>query len=210
MPDTRQRILDTARDLFNAQGLHRVAVRDVARAAKLSPGNLASHFPTKVDLVAALVMELHELNARTVFAELPPALTLAQLLDSASASMRHMLAYRFVLLCDVDALTATPEVQQVATALRLKRRQRHDQLLAALIRGGQLQPRSARARSDYLFEQTELISSGWLRSATLRGWHDEEAIVLHYAQVGLALLEPYCTLRGRREIRRLLVQRSVA
>ena len=207
MADTRQRILDTARALFNEQGLHRVGVREVARAAKMSPGNLAYHFPTKDALVSALVLELHELNARTVFAELPETLTLAQLLEVAAGAMRHMLGYRFVLLGDVDVLLASNELVEVGSVLRLKRRQRHDQLLEALIRAGQLNARAARARSDYLFEQSELISSGWLRSARLRGWRDMEGVIQHYARVGLALLEPYCTVRARRQMRRLLVER---
>jgi AcrR family transcriptional regulator len=180
----------------------------VARAAKMSPGNLAYHFATRDALVSALVMELHELNARTIFAEMPETLTLAQLLELASGAMRHMLSYRFVLLGDVDAFLASPEVVEVGSALRLKRRQRHGQLLEALIRSGQLNARPVRARSDYLFEQSELLSSGWLRSATLRGWRDMDAVIPYYARVGLALLEPYCTLRGRREMRRLLVERS--
>jgi AcrR family transcriptional regulator len=59
MGDTRQRILDTARGLFNESGLSRVGVREIARALEMSPGNLAYHFPTKDELVAALVKELH-------------------------------------------------------------------------------------------------------------------------------------------------------
>ncbi|HVS78519.1 MAG TPA: TetR/AcrR family transcriptional regulator, partial [Steroidobacteraceae bacterium] len=141
-------------------------------------------------------------------AELPETFTLAHLLEVAAGAMRHMLGYRFVLLGDVDALLASNELVEMGTVLRLKRRQRHEQLLDALMRGGQLNARAARARSDYLFEQSELISSGWLRAAWLRDWRDMEGVIQHYARVGLALLEPYCTVRGRREMRRLLVERS--
>jgi AcrR family transcriptional regulator len=203
MTDTRQRLLDTARTLFNEQGLHRVGVREVARAVGMSPGNLAYHFATKDALVSALVQELHELSARTIFAELPPTLTLSQLLDSAMATMRHMLGYRFVLLGYVEAATGSRELLEMAAALRLKRRTRHEALLEALIRGGALEARPVRARSEMLFEQSELVSSGWLRAAAFRGWDDERAIQ-HFARVGLALLEPHCTPRGLRELRRLL------
>ena len=44
MKETRQRILDTARELFNQQGLHRVGVRDVAQAAAISERTLGRLF----------------------------------------------------------------------------------------------------------------------------------------------------------------------
>jgi AcrR family transcriptional regulator len=203
MGDTRQRLLDLARELFNAHGLDRVGVRDIARAAEMSPGNLAYHFPTKDDLVAALVLELHDLDARTTFAELPPELSLATLYRSALAVMRHILRYRFILLSYADAVRASPQLQRQSEALRNKRRRRHDALVEGLIRSGAVD-RRAIARNAYLFEQSELISSGWLTAATLQGWTDGEAIVRHYAKVGVALLEPYCTPKGRRELRAIL------
>ncbi len=201
MKETRQRILDTARELFNAQGLHRVGVRDVARAAEMSAGNLAYHFPTKDDLVAALVIELYELNQRTIFAALPQKFTLVTLYLSAVAAMRNMLGYRFVLLSYVDAVTASPQLQAFEADLARKRRQRHQHMLEALIQGGYVEAR-VRTRSDTIYEQGGMISSGWLANAALRGMPDEVA-VLHFAKLGCALLEPYCTPRGKRQLRQI-------
>lgn len=201
MKETRQRILNTARELFNAHGLHRVGVRDVARAAEMSAGNLAYHFATKDDLVAALVIELHELNQRTIFAALPQKFTLVTLYLSAVTAMRNMLGYRFVLLSYVDAVTASPRLQAFEAELARKRRQRHERMLEALIQGGYVEAR-ARMRSDIIYEQGVMISSGWLANAALRGMPDEVA-VLHFAKLGCALLEPYCTPRGKRQLRKI-------
>lgn len=202
MKDTRRRILDTARELFNAEGLHRVGVRDVARATGMSAGNLAYHFPTKDDLVATLVTELHEVNQRTIFSELPEKFSIVTLYRAAVAAMRNMLGFRFVLLSYVDAVSASPQLQSFEAALARKRRQRHEIMLEALIRCGYLE-RRVRARSDIIYEQSSMISSGWLAIATLRRL-DEEAAVLHFAKLGCALLEPYCTARGKRQMREIL------
>lgn len=201
MSATRQRILDIARDLFNTQGLHRVGVRDLARAAEMSAGNLAYHFRTKDDLVAALVMELHELNQRTIFSGLPSDFSLLTLYRAAIAAMRNMLGYRFVLLSYVDAVTASPGLQELESALVRKRWLRHEVMLEALIEGRYLDAR-VRARSEVLYEQSSMISSGWLAAAALRGWSDEAA-VLHFAKLGCALLEPHCTVRGRRHMKQI-------
>jgi len=202
--ETRQRILDTARGLFNEHGLSRVGVRELARALEMSPGNLAYHFPTKDELVAALVKELHARVNADVGAGMSAEPSLAGFYWAAQAAMRDMLTYRFVLLGYVDAVRTSPELQALAAEHLARRRQRHDLLLAALSQAGYLDRRAALARTDLLFDQGELISSGWLNAATVRGWHDDEETIRHFAKVGVALLEPYCTPRGAREMRRIL------
>ena len=202
MNDTRRHVLDTARTLFNRQGLYRVGVRDVARAAGLSAGNLSYHFATKDDLVAAVVLELHQLTQREIFAALPPDFSLVTLYRSATMAMRFMLGYRFVLLSYVDAVAASPKLAALDRELRRRRWHRHQQMLRLLVENRFVE-RAANARSERIWEQGAMISSGWLAAATLRGWSDERA-VLHYAKLGCALLEPWCTPKGARQLRRIL------
>jgi len=202
--DTRQRILDTARELFNEAGLARVGVREIARALEMSPGNLAYHFATKDELVAALVKELHARVNADVGAGMAAEPSLAGFYRAVLTAMRDLLAYRFVLLSYAEAVRASPELQALAAEHLARRRQRHDLLLEALARAGYLDRRAARARTDWLFEQGELISSGWLNTATVRGWRDDEKTIRHFAKVGVALLEPCCTPRGARQMRRIL------
>jgi AcrR family transcriptional regulator len=204
MGDTRQRILDTARGLFNEAGLGRVGVREIARALEMSPGNLAYHFATKDELVAALVKELHARVNADVGAGMAAEPSLAGFYRAAQVAMRDLLAYRFVLLSYVDAVQASPELQALAAEHLARRRQRHDLLLEALAGAGYIERRAALARTDLLFEQGELISSGWLNAATVRGWRDDEQTIRHFAKVGVALLEPYCTPKGARQMRRIL------
>jgi AcrR family transcriptional regulator len=205
MSETRQRILDTARELFNERGLHRVGVREIAREARISPGNLSYHFATKDDLVTALLTELHELDARTVFADLPKTFSLADLYQAARGSMRNALGFRFVLLGYADAVRGSPELQKREEALALRRRKRSVTLLELLADNGYLERRAASARADYLHEQGEMISGGWLNAAALRpDLSGDEAAILHYAKLGCALLEPHCTPKGARQMRQIL------
>lgn len=205
MSSTRQKILETARQLFNEQGLYRVGVRDVARAAGISPGNLGYHFRTRDDLVSALVLELNGLNARTVFAGLPDDFSLATLYLTACGAMRNMLAYRFILLSYADAVTASPELVRFEASLQIERRRRSDAMVARLAANGYVDGERA-ARAEHLYEQGAMVSSGWLVAASLRPdlRGDDGAAVLHYAKVGCALLEPYCTPKGARQMVEIL------
>lgn len=62
--ETRDRILEVARDLFEAQGYDETPVDQIAEAADVSRGTLFNHFPTKESLLAALGdKELRRLEA---------------------------------------------------------------------------------------------------------------------------------------------------
>lgn len=197
MADTRERLLAIARDLFNREGVHHVGVRDIARAAGISPGNLSYHFPTKDALLVALVHELHAITARTVFAVLEP--TLVGLYRGAALALENALDYRFVLL-NPELVVSSSELRQLYTQLWLKRRERLDGALAALSEAGWIDGRAVRARSHWLHEQGQAISSGFLAMAHIQPvrFRSDRAMALHYAKVGMALLEPHCTSKGKR------------
>ena len=205
MSDTRQRILDTARRLFNDDGVHGVGVREIARELGMSPGNLAYHFPTKDDLVAALVTELHEKNQAALFTAFPADFTLLTLYRTAIAAMHAMLPYRFVLLSYSHMVAASPALRRLEQKLWTKRRARYDAMVALLDAGGWVDGKKVRARVRWLYEQGEMIASHWLSAAALRfpGQADHAAI-LHYAKLGCALLEPHTTARGARQMKKIL------
>lgn len=60
MKNTKQKILDTAILLFNEKGYENVSLREIAREADTTIGNLTYHFKKKEDLVIAIVYDLHE------------------------------------------------------------------------------------------------------------------------------------------------------
>lgn len=55
---TRDRILETALDLFNQEGLARISTNRIAFEIGISPGNLYYHFKSKTLLVEALFRRL--------------------------------------------------------------------------------------------------------------------------------------------------------
>ena len=54
---TRERILQTARELFAARGFEATTTRDIAQAADIAAGTLFNYFETKEGIVASLAAE---------------------------------------------------------------------------------------------------------------------------------------------------------
>jgi AcrR family transcriptional regulator len=58
MSNRKQDILEKALEFFNEKGIDGVTTRDIAKALKISLGNLTYYFPSKSDIVFALTQEL--------------------------------------------------------------------------------------------------------------------------------------------------------
>src|ERR1700722_9023466 len=56
--ETRQRILEAARQLFAASGYEASTTRDIADAAGIANGTLFNYFPNKEAILASLVAEV--------------------------------------------------------------------------------------------------------------------------------------------------------
>jgi TetR/AcrR family transcriptional repressor of mexJK operon len=65
--DRRQQILDAAQQVFAAKGFDGASIKDLAKAAKISPGLLYWYFKDKTDLLVSLLTERIE----TAFGQLP-------------------------------------------------------------------------------------------------------------------------------------------
>jgi AcrR family transcriptional regulator len=106
----RQRLLEAAAAAFRAEGLG-ASVNHIAAAAGLNVATLYRHFPTKDDLVAALLEELLEPLARARDVALEREDVLAAFLHEAAREQRahHGL---------VDALRRDPEVAGALSRLR--------------------------------------------------------------------------------------------
>lgn len=66
MRDTREKILETAKRLFNEQGFNVVSTRDIAETIGISKGNLTYYFKKKEDIIEALLLESPDTRPKEV------------------------------------------------------------------------------------------------------------------------------------------------
>jgi AcrR family transcriptional regulator len=69
----KETIEDSARELFIKQGFHRTSMRDIARGAEVSLGNLYNYYPTKEAIFESLIngyVTVVDDKLRSIFAEI--------------------------------------------------------------------------------------------------------------------------------------------
>lgn len=163
---TKQLLAEAAIDLFNARGLARVSVRDLATQLDISPGNVTYHFKSKDLLVEhaldSLIERMNELSA-------------AAFATTDLDAYREMLAkiwdvqhrYRFFYIDAADILRAYPKVKRAYQAVVKRRIEQSKRYFNALIAAGILEP----------------LDSGELELLTRRSW-----MVLSFWQSRLVIL----------------------
>ena len=75
MTKTRKIIVNAAITLMNESGFHETTMNEIAKRAKIGPGTLYRHFPTRDELLATVyITEVEKLAAaqKKLSAELPP------------------------------------------------------------------------------------------------------------------------------------------
>jgi AcrR family transcriptional regulator len=133
--DTRERILDAALVLFNADGSHAVSTRHIASRLGISPGNLYYHFGNKEEIVLCLYQRI-ESHLEAVLAprqESPQSFdTVLHYLDAIFA---HLWEFRFFYRDVNTLLREVPGLKEryrgLAERVRLRSRAIFDSMVAA-------------------------------------------------------------------------------
>lgn len=73
-PDKREKLMSTALRLFAAQGVQNTPTAQIAREAGTAAGTLFLYFPTKQDLVHALVFKIGQESAEYIRPRMEPSL----------------------------------------------------------------------------------------------------------------------------------------
>ncbi len=190
---TRSRILDAARRLFNDRGTAAVSTNHIAAEASLSPGNLYYHFADKQEIIRAL----HERYAAANEGLWEPGpgmpASLAGLRGGLARAMELAWEYRFFERELLALLRADP-------LLRARYRQvyehRLDQWLAfgqQLVAQGAIRPPQPPATIRDLAVAVWLIGGGWMSFLEITGDPQDPGRVARGADLVLAVLGPYLT-----------------
>ena len=116
MSTKKEEIVAVALKLFNEQGIDAVKTRDIAKAAGMRLGNLTYYFPTKNDIVFALVQEAGKAidEALTRNAVNPEKNILILYYRQVETIFKTHLKYRFLFGRWGEITSSNPQIQKFA------------------------------------------------------------------------------------------------
>ncbi|MEM1120456.1 MAG: TetR/AcrR family transcriptional regulator [Bacteroidota bacterium] len=194
MKKTQERIVRTAIQLFNKNGVANVRVQDIAVAANISPGNLTYHYKTKKDLMEAVLRYM-----KTVQKELFPYQSVVEApdwLELVQAYLRFQIQFRFFYRDILEIASLVPDSRkqykkQIEGVINFNR----NGIYISVDKGFML-PEAHERQYQTLATHAWAILNAWL---TVREVLGEEVANINRGIYGLLELHyPYLTEKGQR------------
>ena len=200
---TKENIFNQALRMFNEQGIEYVGMREIAKELDIRVGNITYYFPTKDDIVAAIVTELADAN--NTILEAGDDLSMSTFLQMYSETSSNQFKYRCLFVSFVYLMEHNPKVKEVYIPNQEKRYKTIRKNLKLLMQNGYMDASLNDRTLDFLVSSISLMSRFWLSEGRLR-FNDagKRTLFKHYLELFALHLHPYATKQGRRDIDRFI------
>jgi len=193
---TKEKILATALELFNEQGIDVVTIRHIAKEMGISHSNIQYYFKNADDIITTIyVNHINELNTLPVFSgegERPGALR-----QSVTAILAHIYQYRFIYIHFVVIARRMPELRKVYAQRFKIRRSQFLLLFEDYRQQGIVRADIPATVWESLIQGIYMIGDFWISANELTTRLKRKKAVTHYADLLLDLFYPYLTEKGR-------------
>ncbi|WP_343748398.1 TetR/AcrR family transcriptional regulator [Fluviicola sp.] len=195
---TRDKILETALNLFNEWGVPNVTLRKIAAAMFISQGNLNYHFKHREDIIEALYFQLFE-TFETEKARLEnETIDLQFVLDAAKTGMEALFKYRFLMIDFNQNMRENPKLHKHFIQLEQMRKQTYLHAFNLAIQSGVMRAPAFETEYEGLNERIRVFSDFWIASAAV--YHEPpEQTVAKYHNLLVEMFFPYFTRESQRE-----------
>jgi AcrR family transcriptional regulator len=202
---TKERILDTALQLFNKHGVEPITTRHIAKEMNISHGNLCYHFPRKEDIISKLyenlVSELDQEIASLQKGE--PGLQM--LMQATAATFRIQYKYKFFLQDMVAIMRRIEPIRLHFKALYQHRKGQFRMIIRYLIDQDILQEEMVKEQYEKFIDQFYIVGDFWVSEAEILFEGTDEEKLTYYTQIAFSLIIPYLTRKGLETYRQLLL-----
>jgi AcrR family transcriptional regulator len=200
--DTKEIILESALKLFNSENVDHVTVRNVAKKAGISHGNLCYHFPNIESLVEnlykRLVSELdEEFNKMT-----GQQMSLAVLHASSAVTFRLLYKYKFLMLDFVRVMRKSKYIRDHYRQLYRSRKDQFRVMTGWMLKQGYLKPEIYPGHYEKVIEQLFIIGDFWIASSEILFEGKEKDKLDYYIDIVNQVMMPYLTEKALIELSR--------
>ncbi|PAK51654.1 TetR/AcrR family transcriptional regulator [Paenibacillus sp. 7541] len=189
--NTKSRIVQTAVQLFNDQGIGKVSTNHIAAAASMSPGNLYYHFKNKSEIIQAILLDMYE-EWNEVWS-LPEHVTLTQqhLGQKLLMNFDILWRYRFFYREALSLFQADEALRLLHTEMMNTRLVEQEAFIRRFITDGVLRIEADSEQLQKLLIACWIIANNWLSFLEMNGQPVDEASFTNGVGLIWAILDPY-------------------
>jgi AcrR family transcriptional regulator len=208
--NTKQRILHTALELYNASGPETVTVRHIAAAMGISHGNLCYHYPNTDAIVRALydelVAEMNQVISTTQSGIPANAAEALQLVVSLGRKgFETLYRYRFVMLNFYAVMRNDEYISKHFRELTKRRTAEFRAVVDLLIHGGIFRHEHFAGEFDFLIELQLLAGDAWIARAEVVRKMNKTTAINYYTDV---MLSPWVAVMTEEGVKMYLALRK--
>ncbi|SKA29400.1 DNA-binding transcriptional regulator, AcrR family [Chitinophaga eiseniae] len=201
MKVNKEKILETARILFNQRGLNAVTARVISTELNISPGSFSYHFPDK----SRIIIELYRTMNREIKDCLQTTLTLpikvGSILTSFETFAVVQLRYKFFFLNLFEILNDFPSVKQHHKRSLAEERILTQQLFKLYVKEGVFEVIPPEKELRTILRQCQILFTYWIADAELGEFKSETDKITYYQQVCCAFILPFLSKKSAIEYR---------
>jgi len=201
MENTKQKILNTSRRLFNDLGYGQVTIRMIAQELSMSSGNLNYHFRKREDILEALYAEMVAIFDARVQAVGDHPISLVYIDTGIRVSMDRMIEYRFFWMDLHYLLKANKKIRTHFERVKKERINGYTFVFQSLIRDKVLTPPSFPQEHELLIKRMIDYSNTWLYASSLYEIGKKQNIIEEASFSLMSMLYPYLTVAGQETFR---------
>jgi AcrR family transcriptional regulator len=199
MKNTKQSILNTAKELFNRLGYSQVTIRMIALELGMSSGNLNYHFRRREDILEALYFEMVAVFDDRIKGLDRQVVSLEHMKIAIQNSVERMQEYQFFWTDLYNLLQINETMKTHFQAVLKERIEGYQFVFKLLIKQEQMYAPSF--PQEYLFLGQRMIdySNTWLYASALYAQEKKGAELTEQFSFNLlSMLYPYLTEKGKR------------
>lgn len=198
--DTKEKIVDTALELFNAYGAHRITTNHIAREMGISPGNLYYHFRNKEEIIRQIFSRIVEDFEQLWGSDNTNRGTAATFVGILERMCDLYYKYRFFYL-EIASLLAQDELLMALYRKNLKTRfSQQTTFYTSLISRGFLKKPERIDDLLQIMTGAWIISDQWLTHLFISGKAITTDSIRECLPVLFMIIKPYLTKKAIREL----------
>ncbi|MFC6334402.1 TetR/AcrR family transcriptional regulator [Paenibacillus septentrionalis] len=189
--NTKQRIIQTAVQLFNEQGVGKVSTNHIATAASISPGNLYYHFKNKSEIIKSILTIMYEEWNEVWYIEEQMQLEQKHLEQKLIQNFEILWRYRFFYREALSLFQADESLRQQHNAMMETRLVEQQAFIQRFIECGVLHIQADSEQLQKLLLSCWIIANNWLSFLEMNGQPIDEAGLQKGVSLIWAILTPY-------------------